>query len=293
MYGVGLVAQAGKLQDTVEVASLIQQLTQANPPANAQNIANSMYGVGLVAQAGKLQDTVAVASLIQKLTQADLHANAQNIANCVYGLGLLVQTKVLTREEVTKIKIYVDESLFSSINNTVFNLREYTQVTQGLVYLSYELSSQQIELLKTRQPTPNTQQVLLKEKLSERFFSVETEKLIGAHFVDLYLEVNDKKYVIELDGSQHYDDKGQLMPKDQMRDNFLKEKGYTVLRYLSSCSIEDITTEVENAVNNKTNAETQVGANSATSGLSGHATLFTSVTASTSNDTNLKNRREL
>lgn len=113
---------------------------------------------------------------------------------------------------------------------------------QGLIYLGYELSAPQIALLKKQQPKPNQQQIQLKKELSDAFslVLVSTEELIGAHFVDLYLEANNKKYVIELDGPQHYDGKGQLMPKDQMRDQWLKEQGYTVLRYRHSEPIKNI-----------------------------------------------------
>ncbi|MDQ0503574.1 endonuclease domain-containing protein [Xanthobacter agilis] len=37
------------------------------------------------------------------------------------------------------------------------------------------------------------------------------------------------KLVIEVDGGQHYEDAGQL--KDARRDQFFKERGFTVLRF--------------------------------------------------------------
>ena len=59
---------------------------------------------------------------------------------------------------------------------------------------------------------------------------VHRQKIIGAYIVDFY--VAEAKLVIELDGSQHYDDEGQR--KDAERDAFLQCQGLTVLRYANS-----------------------------------------------------------
>ena len=56
--------------------------------------------------------------------------------------------------------------------------------------------------------------------------------IIGNYIVDFYIA--SSKLVIELDGSQHYDP--DLHQKDVIRDQWLHNAGYTVLRY----SNEDI-----------------------------------------------------
>ena len=45
--------------------------------------------------------------------------------------------------------------------------------------------------------------------------------------VDFYIAKN--KLVIELDGSQHYEEKGII--EDQKRDAYLRDQGLTILRY--------------------------------------------------------------
>lgn len=50
--------------------------------------------------------------------------------------------------------------------------------------------------------------------------------IIGDYIVDFYC--HKAKLVIELDGSQHYDEQGQAA--DKQRDAYLKEQGLTVLR---------------------------------------------------------------
>ena len=56
---------------------------------------------------------------------------------------------------------------------------------------------------------------------------VHRQKVIGSYIVDFYIA--QEKLVIELDGSQHYEEAGQR--KDHQRDAFLRAQGMTVLRY--------------------------------------------------------------
>ncbi|MBQ2827683.1 MAG: endonuclease domain-containing protein [Clostridia bacterium] len=53
------------------------------------------------------------------------------------------------------------------------------------------------------------------------------QKVIGKYIVDFYCA--SKKIVIELDGSQHYEEKGRK--EDKERDEFLNSLGLKVLRY--------------------------------------------------------------
>ena len=57
--------------------------------------------------------------------------------------------------------------------------------------------------------------------------TVHRQKVLGDFIVDFYIA--SAKIVIELDGSQHYEKNHQ--EKDLIRDTFLREKGYTILRY--------------------------------------------------------------
>ena len=57
--------------------------------------------------------------------------------------------------------------------------------------------------------------------------TVHRQKPLGNYIVDFYIA--SSRLVIELDGSQHYDDPGRQ--KDTQRDQWLQNSGYTVLRY--------------------------------------------------------------
>ncbi len=57
--------------------------------------------------------------------------------------------------------------------------------------------------------------------------TVNRQKVIGDYIVDFYIAT--AKIVIELDGSQHYEDKGK--ESDFQRDAFLSGLGIKVLRY--------------------------------------------------------------
>ena len=60
--------------------------------------------------------------------------------------------------------------------------------------------------------------------------TIRRQKPIGPYIVDFYIA--SKRAVIELDGSQHYEEPGRQ--KDMQRDSYLREKGITVLRYSNS-----------------------------------------------------------
>ena len=54
------------------------------------------------------------------------------------------------------------------------------------------------------------------------------QKAVGKYIVDFYCY--SAQLIIELDGSQHYDNDEQIQ-SDFERDKYLKELGFTVLRY--------------------------------------------------------------
>ena len=57
--------------------------------------------------------------------------------------------------------------------------------------------------------------------------TVHRQKVIGKYIADFYIA--SAKIVIELDGSQHFEDEGQN--KDAVRDAYFAEIGLRVLRY--------------------------------------------------------------
>ena len=57
--------------------------------------------------------------------------------------------------------------------------------------------------------------------------TVNRQKVIGKYIVDFY--IHKERLVIELDGTQHGEP--EVLAKDEARDAWLKEQGFTVLRY--------------------------------------------------------------
>jgi very-short-patch-repair endonuclease len=57
--------------------------------------------------------------------------------------------------------------------------------------------------------------------------TVNRQKVIGHYIVDFYCA--SAKLVIELDGSQHYEDEGAAA--DRERDHALNQRGITIVRY--------------------------------------------------------------
>ena len=65
------------------------------------------------------------------------------------------------------------------------------------------------------------------EFLREFPLQVHRQRVFEPYIVDFY--ISEKKLVIELDGTQHFLEEGQQY--DQKRDEFLKSKGLTILRF--------------------------------------------------------------
>ena len=65
------------------------------------------------------------------------------------------------------------------------------------------------------------------EFLREFPLQVHRQRVFEPYIVDFY--ISEKKLVIELDGTQHFLEEGQQY--DRKRDEFLKSKGLTILRF--------------------------------------------------------------
>lgn len=75
----------------------------------------------------------------------------------------------------------------------------------------------------------NTEKIMWSKLRSKQLKSCQfyRQKIIGDYIVDFYCP--KAKLVIELDGGQHYIDKGEK--KDKKRDNYLSTLGLKVLRF--------------------------------------------------------------
>lgn len=62
------------------------------------------------------------------------------------------------------------------------------------------------------------------------------QKIIGDYIVDFYCP--RAKIVIEVDGGQHYEEEG--IKKDEIRDNYLKNLGFKVLRFTNLDVLKNI-----------------------------------------------------
>jgi len=56
------------------------------------------------------------------------------------------------------------------------------------------------------------------------------QRIIGDYIVDFYCP--KANLILELDGGQHYTDEGKK--KDKIRDDYLMEQGYKILRFSDS-----------------------------------------------------------
>ena len=77
-----------------------------------------------------------------------------------------------------------------------------------------------------------------KQLKSRQFYR---QRIIGNYIVDFYCPKSN--LIIELDGGQHYTDSG--VSKDRMRDNYMREQGYTILRFSDREIFENLAGVIE------------------------------------------------
>ena len=81
--------------------------------------------------------------------------------------------------------------------------------------------------------------------LSQLPIRFRRQQVIGDYIVDFYC--HNKKLVIELDGSQHFEPKGKA--HDSVRDAYLRGLGLTVLRYPNNAVNENFRGVCEDILN--------------------------------------------
>ena len=78
-------------------------------------------------------------------------------------------------------------------------------------------------------------------------YAIKRQKVIGRYIVDFFIP--QAALVIELDGSQHYEDEGAL--SDRQRDSDLQEQGFVVLRYSNydvNCNFRAVCEDILNHI---------------------------------------------
>ena len=122
---------------------------------------------------------------------------------------------------------------------------------EGITANDSELEREHMKNLSNSRLTANSQILRKRMTKEERHLwydflkklplTVNRQKVIGNYIVDFYCF--SAKTVIELDGSQHYSEKGLLA--DKLRGEYLASVGITVLRY----SNYDVNTNFEGVCN--------------------------------------------
>lgn len=97
------------------------------------------------------------------------------------------------------------------------------------------------ELTERRQELRNfateTEQLLWEQLRSEKLgVKFRRQHSIGNYIADFYCP--SKKFVIEIDGSQHYTNEG--LGYDKVRDEFIKSLGIKIIRFSNREILEDL-----------------------------------------------------
>jgi very-short-patch-repair endonuclease len=67
------------------------------------------------------------------------------------------------------------------------------------------------------------------------------QRIIGNYIVDFYCP--KANLIVELDGGQHYTDEGRK--KDKIRDDYMMDQGYKILRFSDKEIFENLTGVIE------------------------------------------------
>ena len=67
------------------------------------------------------------------------------------------------------------------------------------------------------------------------------QRIIGNYIVDFYCP--KANLIIEIDGGQHYTEEG--IKKDKMRDKYMREQGYKILRFSDREILENLAGVIE------------------------------------------------
>ena len=113
------------------------------------------------------------------------------------------------------IRLLLEEKLSAKLTDEVSNMN--TQYNAKLTSNARKL----------RKDMTKEERHLWYDCLKQLPVTVHRQKILGNYIVDFYIA--SAKLVIELDGSQHYEETGQS--KDAERDAYLSGIGCTVLRY--------------------------------------------------------------
>lgn len=164
-----------------------------------------------------------------------------DITFVVYGLGLLVREKYDDHKEIAReaARKMVEQMLSCCDDAYYQQLRgsELQRMAQGLVMIGMQVpKSLRNELLRKERPPqedPVQNDIAKRDIFGRRFgLKVVQEDLVEDFtFVDLHFQ--PLKLVVEIDGGVHregHSDYGRKKKRDELKQNLLEEKGYTVLR---------------------------------------------------------------
>ena len=119
-------------------------------------------------------------------------------------------------------------------------------------YISYNSAMPKARLTRTaqrlRREATKEENQLWYQFLKQHRLRFKRQMVLGNHVIDFYCA--EAKLVIELDGSQHFEE--LILVKDASRDDYLRSKGLMVVRFLNSDiwdHFSDVCATIDNLVN--------------------------------------------
>jgi very-short-patch-repair endonuclease len=273
LWGCGKLVEAGlRLPENpgkIIVGLLTKLLEQRD--SNSQAIANALWGCGKLVEPGVRlpENTGAIlVDLLAKLLEQE-DSTSQNIANALWACVHLNY-----HDESSYIALLRKGADLINSSSSDEDLRQYHQaIGYGYLFIQEEKNKNILKELETQFDAKYTEQLkcnkpssselhntyfkLLQNEISKNAKAreyvqvLENEYYIYGYYADIYVREGEKNHIIEINGPQHYDAKGQLLKQDEIRNRILEGQGYTITIFeFGDDMLESVTDFVNNVICN-------------------------------------------
>lgn len=240
-YGIGCMADASYLSGEMNTEIFNQMLEKIlKEEINDHVIAIALDGLGSINNAGYLKSPLNTEMLI------DLVRKLQKMRN------LSAQTIAIVLCALVRCNINPPRDLITALINPLSEKKladhEIVLIAQALLVFELPIPRFLSSLLKQQRRTPNQHHQAVVTSLSKKqgIKEIKTMKLIGAWFVDIFLELkNGTKIIVILDGHHQYQQDGTLRVEERRQDQWLQGQGFQILRIPDETSPEEIISKIK------------------------------------------------
>ncbi|MBA4696139.1 MAG: hypothetical protein H2069_01970 [Legionella sp.] len=217
--------ELGKLDSfkSLHIDDLIAHLQPQHFNETPHNIANMLYLLGKMVEFNQLDtfEPEYVYKLVDQLCKQRYITGVQEFALAVWACGII--------HTLVPLNLQVIEPLLNITPMLHLTDNEANQILMGvcLLGLQHKYESQLAPLIKQCRPISHLSNSCIAPYIAN-VDHWKKEAFLYPFYVDLLIEKNGKKQVIEFDGPHHHLKQQQCF--DRFRDKLIRKKGYEIIR---------------------------------------------------------------